>query len=228
MRKRLAILLLGLLFLWGVTPVRAQQVNVMQWNLEGHLGNPASNNTAAAKAIARIINYNQPDVLLFDEVEDISSLGSGTTNQNAAAFVDWVTNNVPYMGKQPGVTFFISFGSLGDGLSREGAITRYPMFNATTYGDGGSTYSNLRGMQAFKVQLSGTNALQLFHAHLKADSDSTSCPRRQEEAEVDSTNMVRWASTNLFPYVWSCDCNEDENPAHSECSRMPPIIPSQP
>jgi PKD repeat protein len=217
MGKSLIIPLVGLVLLWGAAPVHAQTIKVMQWNLEGHLGNPASNNTASAKAIARIINYNQPDVILLDEVEDISSLGSGTTNLNAAAFIDWVTNNVPYLGKKLGATFFISFGSLGDGATREGAITRYPMLNVTTYGDGGPNFGNLRGMHAFKVQLSGTNALQLFHAHLKADADSTSCPRRQEEAGVDATNMMNWASTNLFPYVWSCDCNEDEGPPH-ECT----------
>jgi hypothetical protein len=42
-----------------------QLITVMQWNIEGHIGNILSNNTAEAKAIARIINYNRPDVLLF-------------------------------------------------------------------------------------------------------------------------------------------------------------------
>ena len=209
-----------MLFLWEAVPAHAQQIKVMQWNIEGHLGNPASNNTAQAKAIARIINFHQPDVLLIDEVEGISSLGSGTTNQNAAAFVDWITNNVPYLGPKLDVTFFLSFGTNSDGLSREGALSRYPMFNARTYSDGGPNYNNLRGMQAFKMQLSGTNALQLFHAHLKADSDSTSCPRKQEEAGIDATNMMNWASTNTFPYVWTCDCNEDEDSTHDsfECA----------
>src|SRR5437899_1753006 len=49
--------------------VHAQTVKVMQWNVKGYIGNIASNNTAQAKAIARILNYNQPDVITFCELD---------------------------------------------------------------------------------------------------------------------------------------------------------------
>ncbi|MGD0651796.1 MAG: endonuclease/exonuclease/phosphatase family protein [Verrucomicrobiia bacterium] len=193
-------------------PSFAQQVKVMQYNVNGHLGNTGSNSSAAAKAIARIINYNQPDIVTFNELQD-----NGTIT-TAAAMIDWVTNNLTYFGSKTGVTFWVDIATVGDGSIRNGSISRYPISGAFTYSDAGGGYGNLRGMESFKVQLSGTNALEIFHVHLKCCSDGTSCPKKQEEAGVDATNMMYWASTNSFPYVFTGDCNEDENPANSECA----------
>lgn len=192
----------------------AQQVRVMQWNVEGHIGNIASNSTAGAKAIARIVNYNQPDILLLNEIQSRTALGSGTTNLNGAALIDWVTNNVPYLGSQPGVTFFILLSSQSDFFIRNGAISRYPISGATTYDDG------LRGLHTFKAQLSGTNALQIFHAHLKCCHDTSSsptdCDRRQSEAQFDSDTIRAWAATNSLPYIFAGDWNEDQSNAQCD------------
>src|SRR2546425_643858 len=83
----------------------AQQVRVMQWNVEGHIGNVLSNNTPNAQAIARIVNFNQPDILLFNELQYHSVFS------NTFALIDWVTNNVPYLGTQTGVTFYVAVSS---------------------------------------------------------------------------------------------------------------------
>jgi endonuclease/exonuclease/phosphatase family metal-dependent hydrolase len=218
MRRILVYSILGLL--GGVASVSAQHVRVMQYNIDGHLGNPnpLSNKTAAAQALARIINYNQPDIVTFNELQD-----NGTIN-TAAGLIDWVTNNLTYFGSKTGVTFWVDIATVSDGFQRNGSISRYPTSDATTYSDGRTgcsscTFTNLRGMESFKVQLSGTNALQIFHAHLKASSTGTSCPRKQEEAETDATNMVNWASTNTFPYIFTGDCNESEDPRDTpECT----------
>jgi len=45
--------------------VSAQKIRVMQWNVNGNLGSQANLN--AARAIARIVNYNQPDIITFSE-----------------------------------------------------------------------------------------------------------------------------------------------------------------
>lgn len=73
----------------------------MQWNVESALGNITQNNSARAQAIARIVNFNQPDILLFCEVTNAVS-GSGGVAADTAALINWVTNSVPYLGSQAG------------------------------------------------------------------------------------------------------------------------------
>ena len=98
----------------------------MQWNIHGTLGNISSNNTASAQALARIVNYNQPDILLFDELQD------NGVPADTAALINWVTNNVPYLGAVPNSTFWVAISSIGDGFERNGAMSRYPISNETT------------------------------------------------------------------------------------------------
>ena len=178
-----------------VTPSNGQSITVMQWNIEGHIGSLLSNNTATARAIARIVNYNQPDILLFCELQDH---GPGA---NTAALIDWVTNNAPYLGS----SFYVSVAGVSDGFERNGAGSRFPIANDLTYSDG------LRGLHAFQVQLNGVSALQIYHAHLKCCSDGDSCDRKQSEAESDATNIIRVAATSPLPYIVAGDWNEDEN-----------------
>ena len=98
-----------------------------------------------------------------------------------------------------------------DGYIRNGAISRFPIENETTYNDG------LRGLHAFTVQLATTN-LQVFHAHLKA-SGGASCTTKQTEAQFDANTISAWASTNSGPYLFGGDWNEDEDPRDTpECA----------
>ena len=135
----------------------------------------------------------------------------------AAALTDWVTNNLTYFGNEPGVTFWVDIATYGDGYVRNGSISRYPISDRVTYSDAGGGYGDLRGMESFQVQLSGTNYLKIFHVHLKCCEDG--CDRRQSEATVDATNMMNWASTNSIPYIFTGDCNESEDPRDTpECA----------
>lgn len=202
----------GCLSLLLANTLMAEQVRVMQWNVKSALGNIAQNNSAAAKAIGRIVNFNQPDILLFCEVTNAVSSGGGVA-ANTAALINWVTNNVPYLGSQPGQTFFVAVSSMTDGYIRNGAISRFPIANETTYNDG------LRGLHAFTVQLAPTN-LQVFHAHLKASggsAGSSNCTRKQSEAQFDSNIIRTFAATNSWPYIFGGDWNEDEGDGNSEC-----------
>ncbi len=192
----------------GLVPVfstSAQQIEVMQWNIRHGLGITASNSTPQAAAIARVVNYNQPDVLLFNEVL------KDTVANNQAALTVWVTNNLPYMGTQPGVTFFVAVSTVDDFFIRNAAISRYPISNETNDDDG------LRGLHGFRIQLSGTNVLQIFHAHFKCCSDMQSdCDTRQSNAVFSSNKIRTWAVANLaIPYIFAGDWNEDE--ANPQC-----------
>jgi hypothetical protein len=177
-----------------------QSVRVMQWNVERNLGRQSNNNSSAAQAIARLINYNQPDVLLFNEIDTQYLFPT----ENQAALIDWVTNNVPYLGSQPGVTFYVAVSLQSDGFIRNGVISRFPIVNPITYNDG------LRGLHSFQVQLSGETVLQVYHAHLKCCNDGDSCPRKQSEAQLDANIISAWAATNTSPYIFAGDWNEDE------------------
>jgi autotransporter-associated beta strand protein len=171
-----------------------QLVRVMQWNIEHNLGRQSNNSGSAAQALARIVNYNRPDILLFCEVD--AQILSVADNQ--AALTDWVTNNVPYLG----TNFYVAVSTQTDGFNRNAAISRYPMLTEGTYDDG------LRGLHSFKVQLSATNALQVFHTHLKCCSDD--CTRKHNEAQFDANTISAWAATNAIPYIFAGDWNDDE------------------
>jgi PKD repeat protein/endonuclease/exonuclease/phosphatase family metal-dependent hydrolase len=202
MRKLLTSLVVWLVGLCWIPAVTAQIMRVMQWNVHGGLGTMADNSAPQAAALARIVNYNQPDVLLLNEVN------SSSVAANAAALTVWVTNNLPYMG----TSFSVSVSSVSDGFNRNCAISRYPIFAEGTY----TSANMIRGLHAFRVQLAGTNVLQVFHAHFKCCHDTGDCGERQTNAVFASNTIRSWAATNSLPYIFAGDWNEDED--NAQCS----------
>jgi endonuclease/exonuclease/phosphatase family metal-dependent hydrolase len=186
-----------------------QFVRVMQWNIEHNLGRQSNNSSFSAQAIARIINYNQPDILLFCEID---AQGLEVTD-NQAALIDWVANNVPYLGTQ---TFYVAVSVSTDGFNRNAAISRFPIPNERTYGYG------LRGLHALQVRVNAATALQVYHAHLKCCGDG--CAARQSAANNDANEISAFAATNSLPYIFAGDWNEDEeNPECTITSTYHPI-----
>ena len=211
MKRKLTFLIVGASFLLGALAARAQQVKVMEYDASQEIG-ANTNPTPQSAAFTRVIAYQQPDIVCFSELNDGSSVSLVTSG-----VVNWVTNNLASIfGTKTGVTFWVYIANVGDGYNRNGEISRYPIVSATTYSDAGGGFANLRGMDSIQIQLSGTNALQIFHAQLKAGGGTldtnSNCERKQAEAATDATNMMNWASTNQYPYIWTCDCNEDQDP----------------
>src|SRR2546421_4344317 len=89
MLKQFNPAIVALLFL--TTSLPAQTINVMQWNVHGNLGTSTAQTSAGAAAIARVLNYLQPDVLLLNEVAD------GSVATNTTSLTDWVGANLPYL-----------------------------------------------------------------------------------------------------------------------------------
>ena len=211
MQRTLICSLFAILPLLGAFTARAQQVKIMEYDASQEVG-ANTNPVTQATAFARIIAYQQPDIVCFSELND-----GGSATPVAAGVINWVTNNLASVfGTKTGVTFWVYIANVGDGYNRNGEISRYPIISGTTYSDVGGGFPNLRGMDSIQIQLSGTNVLQIFHAQLKAGGGTldtnSNCERKQAEAATDATNMMNWASTNLYPYIWTCDCNEDEDP----------------
>src|ERR1051325_6907613 len=184
-------------------PLNAQDVLVMQYNIEKALGKISYNTNEQAKALGRIVNYLQPDVILLNELQ------TTIVFSNELALVDWVTNNLPYMGTQKNVSFFLSVSDQTDNFNRNAAISLYPISNAVTYDD------DLRGLHSFRIEFPGTNQVQFFHTHLKSGNSTNSVPtdaeRRQAEAQFDADTISAWASSNSIPYVFTGDLNVDES-----------------
>jgi PKD repeat protein len=215
------ILLLSAFCLFSGRFTFGQQIKVMQWNVEGNdghgLGRQSNNTNAQTKADARIVNYNQPDILLFNEIDCSNGLSVAT---NEAAIVDWITNNVPYLGTQLGVTFYVKASSSSDGFIRNAAVSRFPILAEGTY----TSVNMVRGLHAFRVQLEGTNVLQIFHAHFKCCHGTGDCGDRQTNAIFASSTIRAWAATNSLPYIFAGDWNEDEsNPQCAPSSAYRPI-----
>jgi hypothetical protein len=208
---KLAHSIAGLLLVCGTLAIDAQQVKVMEYDASQEIG-ASTNPTPQSAAFARVIAYQQPDIVCFSELND-----GGSATPVAAGVINWVTNNLAAVfGTKTGVTFWVYIANVGDGYNRNGEISRYPILSGTTYSDAGGSFANLRGMDSIKIQLSGTNVLQIFHAQLKAGGGTldtnSNCERKQAEAATDATNMMNWATANSYPYIWTCDCNEDEDP----------------
>src|ERR1043166_4124365 len=191
---------LGLL---RVAPVLAEDVRVLQYNVKKAIGTFELNTNEQARAVGRIVNYVQPDILLLNEIQRT------LVPANEHALIDWVTNNLPYMGTQPGSNFFVAVSDQTDNFSRNAAISVYPIQYETTFDDG------LRGLHSFEVQLSGTNRLHVFHAHFKSGNTTNSTPtdaqKRQANAQFAADTISAWAASNSIPYVFAGDCNVDED-----------------
>jgi pectate lyase len=183
--------------------LEGQRVRVMQWNIEHALGQQSNNLSSSAQAIARVVNYNQPDVLLLNEVDAQNQLYP----DNQAALVDWVINSLPYLGTQ---TFYVGVSKKTDGLNRNAAISRFPILSEGAYLDGAL------GLHAFQVAVNDASTLQVFQTQLKCCS--TNCSARQAQAQIDADAMSAWAATNSFPYIFAGDLNEDEDAQPPVCT----------
>jgi hypothetical protein len=157
MKRTLTVLIAGISFLLGALAVQAQQIKVMEYDASQDIG-ANTNPSPQSAAYARVIAYQQPDIVCFSELNDGSSaalVGAGGQQ--------WVTNNLAFIfGTKTGVTFWVYIANVGDGYNRNGEISRYPIVSGTTYSDAGGGFANLRGMDSIQIQLSGTNTLQIF------------------------------------------------------------------
>jgi len=190
----------------------SQQIRVMQWNVHGNIGTATAQSSTGAAAIARILNYLQPDVLLINEVAD------GSADTNTVSLIQWVAGNLPYLATN---AYYVSVSTESSSIQRNAVISRYPVLNPVTYPD---VSSSLRGMFSYELQLAGTNRLQIFHVHMKCCSDGNSCQEKQDEAQLFSDDMKAWAATNSGPYLFAGDLNEDnQNPECTLSSTYYPI-----
>src|SRR5208282_1052856 len=72
MKRTLTVLIAGISFLLGALAVQAQQIKVMEYDASQDIG-ANTNPSPQSAAYARVIAYQQPDIVCFSELNDGSS-----------------------------------------------------------------------------------------------------------------------------------------------------------
>ena len=175
--------------------------SVVDYNLMGNFASDWSTNAAQVQAIARQLQYLNPDIITLNEIPN--GLRYQMTNWMTAFF--------------QGYNLAISPGT--DGAIRNGVISRYSITRSNNWLDGASLtnfgYNGTFTRDLFEAQIAVpgfSQPLHVFVAHLKSGtSSSDDAARRAAEASAVSNFFVTgFLTTNaLHPYLLAGDMNED-------------------
>jgi len=184
---------------------------VLDWNVHRDFGG-ADSDTAAQPALAKIVNYLEPDIWTINEVGGSNSSFNATVAHDDV--VNFIEDRVTIFGANPqeGEDFFVYIGTIVDGFITNAIISRFPFTVTETFSDAGDGFAALRGLTMALVDLPGPDDVGVFTAHLKALSSTANAERRQAEANADSRNVRSWM--NAHPGVATViagDFNETED-----------------
>ncbi len=204
------------LALFCASEVWAQvSVRVLDYNIHRDIGGSDSN-VSSQPALAKVVNYLQPDVWTINE------LGGNSVAFNRTMAHDYldtfIRNNLTIFGPTPqeGLNYFIYVGEASDGYIANAIVSKYPILSSQTFSDAGGGYVSLRGLVMSHIDLPGATDLGLFTAHLKALNSNSSADRRQAEAEIDKSNVNAWMAAHPGAgAVLTGDWNESEEPGEA-------------
>jgi endonuclease/exonuclease/phosphatase family metal-dependent hydrolase len=185
-------------------------LSVLTYNVKGNNATDWSTNSAQVQAIARQLQYLQPDVITFNEIP--WDLRFQMTNF-VAAFL-------------PGYQIAISSGT--DGFICSAIASRHPITRATKWLDGidlrGFGYSNVnnnldnftRDLYEAEIAVPGfARPLHVYTTHLKATVSGQFEDNAAKRA-AEATAITNFFATNLFvhypydPYVLTGDMNAND------------------
>lgn len=173
---------------------------LVTYNVKGNFASDWTTNAAQVQAIARELQYLNPDIITLNEIPN--GLRHEMTN--------WMIAFFP--------TYTLAVSSNTDGVLRSGFISRYPitrsqswLYNAslTNFGYNG-TYT--RDLFEAEILVPGaTEPLHVFTTHLKSGPDADSQDRRAGECSAVSNFFatVFVPTYGSRPYVLTGDLNED-------------------
>src|ERR1041384_7632925 len=170
-------------------------------------GNGATNwttNAPQVRAIARQLQYLNPDILTLNEIP----------NQFTYEMTNFMAAFLP--------GYYLATNSATDGFIRSGIASRFPILFSQSYlpradlNPWGYTNSNFpRDLFEAQIAVPGfSQRLHVFVVHLKSGQDTDSSNKRTAEAGAISNFFVTvFLATNVdsHPYVLSGDMNEDIN-----------------
>jgi endonuclease/exonuclease/phosphatase family metal-dependent hydrolase len=188
-------------------------LSYVTYNMEGNGASDWSTNSLQVQAIARELQYLNPDIITLNEIPN--QFTYEMTNFIAAFF--------------PG--YYLADNSATDGFIRSGVASRFPIIASKSYLHGadlnqwGYTNSNFT-RDLFEAQIAVPNfpqPLHVFVVHLKSAQDADSSAKRAAEASAVSNFFMTVflpTNTSFHPYVLSGDMNEDINrppSSHPHC-----------
>jgi len=181
-------------------------LKIMTWNIDRAVGSNGPT-TSEQTAVAKIVNYEHPDVWNIQELGGNNSGYSAPAEQSA--LVSFINSDITIFGANPQLnsSYYVYVGTYTDSYISDAIVTRYPILSMSAHNDGE------RGMYEATLSLPGGVTAGVFTTHLKADSTTTDAEDRQTEAEGDVTFMNGWKSANPnLPYFLTGDFNESEDP----------------
>lgn len=184
----------------AVPVVSSNTLSILHYNVKGNGASNWTTNATQVKAIARQLQYLNPDIIDFNEIP----------NDFVYEMTNWVTAFLP--------GYAIATNSGTDGFIRSVIASRFPITRSRSW----LTHSNLSAFgyngvftrDLFEAQIAVPGfpqPLHVFTTHLKAQSTQTDSTRRGAEAAAISNFFVNvyFTSNSLHPYVLNGDLNED-------------------
>ena len=183
-----------------IQPNVSGTLSLVHYNVKGNFAADWSTNAPQVQAIARQLQYLNPDIITLNEIPN--GLRYEMTNWMTAFF--------------PTYTMAISPGT--DGAIRSGVISRFPITRSQSWLDDGSLtnfgYDGTFTRDLFEAEITvpgATEPLHVFTTHLKSGADVDSQNRRAAECSAVSNFFVTvfLAINSQRPYLLTGDLNED-------------------
>jgi endonuclease/exonuclease/phosphatase family metal-dependent hydrolase len=183
-------------------PNASGTLTLVHYNVKGNFTSDWSTNAAQVQAIARQLQYLNPDVITLNEIPN--GLRYEMTN--------WMIAFFP--------TYQLAISSGTDGVLRSGVISRFPvsrsqswLLNADLKGFG---YPGTFTRDLFEAEITvpgATEPVHVFTTHLKSAEDMDSQQRRAAECSAISNFFatVFLPTNGGRPYLLTGDLNEDIN-----------------
>ncbi len=183
-----------------IGPSSSGTLTLVTYNVKGNFASDWSTNAPQVQAIARQLQYLNPDIITLNEIP----------NGQRYEMTNWMTAFFP--------TYSLAISSNTDGAIRSGFISRYPFTRTqswlaaaglTNFGYNGTFTRDLFEGEIFVP--GATEPLHVFTTHLKSGSDADSQDRRAAECSAVSNFFatVFNPTSGARPYVMTGDLNED-------------------
>jgi endonuclease/exonuclease/phosphatase family metal-dependent hydrolase len=179
-------------------------LSYVTYNMEGNGATNWSTNSLQVQAIARELQYLNPDIITLNEIP----------NQFTYEMTNFIATFLP--------GYYLADNSATDGFIRSGVASRFPIIASKSYlhssdlNQWGYTNSNFT-RDLFEAQIAAPNfpqPLHVFVVHLKSAQDADSSAKRAAEASAVSNFLATVflpTNSSFHPYVLSGDMNEDIN-----------------
>ena len=183
-----------------IEPNASGTLMLVHYNVKGNFASDWSTNAAQVQAIARQLQYLNPDIITLNEIP----------NGKRHEMTNWMTAFFP--------TYQLAVSSGTDGVLRSGVISRFPIARSQSWLENSSLtnfgYNGSFTRDLFEAEISVPGAagpLHVFTTHLKSSSDGDSQDRRAAECSAISNFFATiFIPTNGWrPYVVTGDLNED-------------------